>query len=354
MESAREDDFLYRFKKQDDKCRLDGFYKNVSGDKESARIIAEVREELGVVPGDALLSNSVIWVEGPSEVSWLRTWIRNYYPIYQFRKDIKANLLEGQHFSILMTGGNLIAHLTYDETNESDQINVLRVNPNPFVMMDSDLAAGKKRKRIQKIAKELSELAEMNPIFDTAKLLDDQLEGLFDLTTNRIELPNFWLLKGKELENYIHPQLLKDYVGKNKRSNRKLGKRRRRASEKAKISKSALTPVWDKVFSSTKGVGTLLQRAGIQGLSSDSGSIANKKKLTAFVAENWRPYHFYHDPVQLITDENLWQNLVQKGLVKNKEEIETIQHKPNSSMTGDLCKGLDRMFDFIVAVNGLK
>ena len=77
--------------------------------------LREVCNELGVIPGDALLSNTVIWVEGPSEMFWLRAWLKNYFPVYKEEHGIECNLIEGLHFSILMTGGSNIAHYGFQE-----------------------------------------------------------------------------------------------------------------------------------------------------------------------------------------------------------------------------------------------
>ena len=103
--------------------------------------------DLGVIPGDALLCNVVVWVEGPSEMFWIRSWLKHYLPLYKKNHKV-GNLIEGLHYTILMTGGSNISHLSFNEDEipiehieEDNLLKVLKVNPNPFVIVDSDNAS---------------------------------------------------------------------------------------------------------------------------------------------------------------------------------------------------------------------
>src|SRR5690606_19623039 len=138
METASPDDHLFRTQKVARECTISGFFRKQPTNPNGIRIAREVCNELGVVPGDALLTNCVIWVEGPSEVFWLRTWLKNYLEKLKTEGIINFSVLEGLHYSILMTGGSTISNYSFNEgehelsdIDEDLLLKVLRVNPNP-------------------------------------------------------------------------------------------------------------------------------------------------------------------------------------------------------------------------------
>lgn len=316
MESSIEGDLLYRFKKTGKNCSFEGFFRDhTTTSSKDAKILREVCNELGIVPGDALLSNTVIWVEGPSEVFWIRAWLNSYLPIYKTNNRLRSNLIEGLHYSILMTGGNSIAHLSFsenemylDEIEEEFPLHVLRVNPNPFVMIDSDNASTTSRKyrRMLQIAKELNEQNSLNAS------LDSYPEN--ELINNLSNIPNLWILKGRELENYVHPQLLKDFYIERSNQN------------SSKITGTENCVNWDP-FSTTKGVGSLLEERGISHVSSKSGTIAHKDALARYVFNKCSLVHFEEKP---------------NGILQ-----------PNPSMLIDLKKNLDKLITYIIKVCGV-
>ncbi|WP_339157255.1 AAA family ATPase [Paenibacillus sp. FSL W8-0186] len=312
IEASVFDDFLYRFSKRNEMCTFEGFFRRDSKDGRSAKILREVANELGIVPGDALLSNAVIWVEGPSEVFWVRAWLKSYFEIYKRANNIQNNIIEGLHYAILMTGGNNIAHYSYSE-NEIEisdldiehKLNVLRVNPNPFVIIDSDNTnnQSKKYKRMQQIAIELKEQNKLHPLFRSSS------EANFNINN----LPNLWVLKGRELENYAHPSLIfKFYKGLND-------------SRQSKVTGLTESINWD-VFSLEKGVGTILEEQGIQYIAESSGTIKHKSQLARFMFENLNEDHF---------------------------NLECEFQSPNPEMLDDLTKNLDKLVKYILLVNSL-
>ncbi len=308
-------DQLFRFQKQSGACRI--FQVAPRGDSSSD--LRSVANELGVLPGDALLSNSVIWVEGPTEVKWLRTWLKHYLPIYQSKKNIKFNLLEGLHYSILMTGGGLISRYSFQEDEESieeveaeDYLKVIRVNPHPYVIIDSGniSAESGKGKRAIRIASELNEQNRLNPILQNRAL--DKIENLDQVR----QVPNFWALKGKELENYCHPQLLKGFIERlsiDHRSN-------------IQGAENMGADQW-KVFSEGKGIGALLKERGISNIGTQSGalSVARKNSLANYVVEHFNRSHFETAPEKMIA--------------------------PQKEMIDDLTNGLDNLLDYLYLVN---
>ena len=319
METSRENDFLYRFQKDECSCKIDGFFRHhKESGTEDAQILREVCNELGVIPGDALLTNCVIWVEGPSEIFWVRTWIKNYIGIYKKNTGLKDTIIEGLHYSILMTGGGNIANYSFsedeiycDEINLDEKLRVLRINPNPFLIIDSDNADtdSQKFKRTMKFAKELNNQNKTTNLFSNSMIFDDtEIEKKYN------SIPNFWVLEGKELENYVHPQLLMDFY-----------------SERAKHPKSKIEGVssctnWD-VFSKTEGVGKLLESRGILNVKAKSGTIIHKIDLAHFIYNNFSDIHFDNNPDSIL--------------------------KPNSKMIDDLTFNLNKILKYIVKINDL-
>lgn len=313
LECAGKEDILYRFNKKDDKCSCENFFRNDDGINK----FREVCNELGVIPGDALLSNTVIWVEGPSEMFWLRAWLKSYYPIYKASKGIDNNLIEGLHYSILLTGGSNIGHYGFTEQeipieviDEELVLKVLKVNPNPFVVVDSDNAAigSAKHKRMIRIGKELNQINLLNPT-----LREKCLEEIN--TDNVKEVLNLWILEGKELENYVHPQLLKDFYTE------------RSSQPASKIAGINDQVDWN-VYSRTQGVGEILESRGVSGVKKDSGTIIHKNDLARFIFRNLSSIHFQESP----------------------SEIEN----PDGEMLEDLKKHLDKLISYILTINNIK
>nr|WP_154960288.1 ATP-binding protein [Paenibacillus xylanexedens] len=319
METASQDDHLFRTLKISRECTISGFFRKEESNPDGIKIAREVCNELGVVPGDALLTNCVIWVEGPSEVFWLRTWLKNYLEKLRTDKAISYSILEGLHYSILMTGGNSISHISFVEgehdleTIEEDLLlKVLRVNPNPFVIMDSDNAQpnSKKAQRHLRIAKELNEQNKYHPILIKDVVASPETE----LHLKLLEIPNLWVLAGKELENYSHPQLLKDFY-----------------LERSSHGNSTIKGVenctdWD-VYSTEFGTGNILELNGLTNVTVQSGSIKHKDELARYMFKNFEPKHFL------------------------KNSINGLQ--PNSMMIDDLIQGLDKIVNYIKIVNSL-
>jgi|GEM_PF-3252588 len=313
LESADKDDILYRFYKNDGKCFFENFFRN----NEGIGKFREVCNELGVIPGDALLSNTVIWVEGPSEMFWLRAWLKVYFPIYKKQNKIEDNLIEGLHFSILMTGGSTIEHYGFAEEEipidlleEEGVLKVLKVNPNPFVVIDSDNAniGSAKHNRMIRIAEELNNINFLNPIF--------REKCIQEVNSDTVkEVLNLWILEGRELENYIHPQLLKDFYTE------------RSSKPASKITGVSSCSEWN-VYSQFKGVGDILASKGIEGVRKSSGTIIHKNDLARYVFNNLSSLHFIEEP----------------------EGIE----KPDKAMLTNLKANLDRLISYIFAVNNIK
>ena len=144
--------------------------------------------DLGYKASDLLQSNCIIWVEGPSDRIYLNHWLHALDP----------DLIEGLHYSIMFYGGRLLSHLTADDPEVNEFISLRRLNRNIAILIDSDRDAP--RKRINETKQRVKKEFDKGPGFA-------------------------WITKGREIENYISPELLQQAIREvHPRSVAKLGK----------------------------------------------------------------------------------------------------------------------------------
>jgi predicted ATP-dependent endonuclease of OLD family len=131
----------------------------------------EICDELGYRASDIIQSNAVIWVEGPSDRIYLKHWIHSLEP----------KLIEGEHYTIMFYGGALISHLSADDEAAKKFIKLRDLNRNIAIIIDSDKA--KPRAKLKTVTHRIKEEFEKNG-------------GIV------------WITEGREIENYIDPDLL--------------------------------------------------------------------------------------------------------------------------------------------------
>lgn len=151
-----------------------------NGEFESLDDFSDTIVSLGYKPSDILQSNSIIWVEGPSDRIYLKHWIKQKAP----------ELIEGLHYSIMFFGGRLHAHLSasedYSEDNiNRDFINLSKINRNMVIVLDSDKDSGE------------------------SKLTSNKKRLIDDTTKNGGFL---WVTEGREIENYLNYDYLKKSI----------------------------------------------------------------------------------------------------------------------------------------------
>ena len=145
----------------------------------SDRLRSEICEDLGYHPSDLLQSNCVIWVEGPSDRTYVKHWINSLSPKF----------VEGIHYSIMFYGGRLASNLTGEDIDKSIEsfISLRRLNRRGVIVIDSDKA--KKGARIN----------------DTKRRLIDEFDSG----------PGYaWITEGREIENYLSQESIKDAISK--------------------------------------------------------------------------------------------------------------------------------------------
>lgn len=137
----------------------------------SANSKFDICRNLGYRASDLLQSNSIIWVEGPSDRIYIRHWIEALDP----------TLREGIEYSIMFYGGRLLSHLSAEDNDPfSNDIEALiavrQINRNIAVIIDSDKP---------------NEHAEINK---TKQRIRDELTQHGGIA---------WITAGREIENYV-------------------------------------------------------------------------------------------------------------------------------------------------------
>ena len=129
-------------------------------------------DDLGIKASDILQANGIIWVEGPSDRIYINKWI-----------DLWSNgkYKEGMNYQCVFYGGRLLSNITFEEENIDNLINLMNVNKNSIILIDSDKTYPSK------------------PINDTKKRIQQEYENNNQLC---------WITKGKEIENYVPKQIL--------------------------------------------------------------------------------------------------------------------------------------------------
>ena len=134
-----------------------------------------VLKDLGYSPSDLLLSNFIIWVEGPSDRIYIRAWIEHMNP----------GLRENIHYTIMFYGGRLLSHLSYDSPEIRDFIDLSKINKASCVVIDSD-----REKANDRIGK-------------TKNRIKNEFEKSESLA---------WITKGRTIENYIGEEILNSSI----------------------------------------------------------------------------------------------------------------------------------------------
>lgn len=131
--------------------------------------------DLGFKATDIMQTNSIIWVEGPSDRIYIKHWISKEDPM----------LLEGIHYSIMFYGGRLLFHLSANDSIVEEFISLRRLNRNTSVVIDSDRSEESSRINATKtrIKKEFSEGPGMA-----------------------------WITAGKEIENYVEQSTIDNSI----------------------------------------------------------------------------------------------------------------------------------------------
>lgn len=108
----------------------------------------DLLDDLGARASDLLLSNYVVWVEGPSDRIYVNYWIGKW------AEENSVHLVKGIHYSIMLYGGKLLNALDAGPSDSNEKlISLFRINTHFCILMDSDKKSknarlGKTKRRI--------------------------------------------------------------------------------------------------------------------------------------------------------------------------------------------------------------
>ena len=135
-------------------------------------------DDLGIKASDILQSNGIVWVEGPSDRIYINKWIELWS---------NGKYKEGMNYQCVFYGGRLLSNTTFEEDNIDNLINLMNVNKNSIILIDSD------------------KTYQAKPINDTKKRIQEEYERNNQLC---------WITKGKEIENYVPKQIINMFYEK--------------------------------------------------------------------------------------------------------------------------------------------
>jgi putative ATP-dependent endonuclease of OLD family len=137
-----------------------------------------ILDDLDVRASDLLQSNGIIWVEGPSDRTYINAWIE---------AASEGTVREGMHYQCAFYGGRLYTHLNSEEPDKkAEGVAILRINRNCCVVMDSDHSA------------------EGEQIDAGKQKLLEEVAGMGGLG---------WVTSGRDIENYLSPATLSNLTG---------------------------------------------------------------------------------------------------------------------------------------------
>ncbi len=156
-----------------------------------------VAEALGLHPAMTLFTaNVVVWVEGPTELYYLRHWLT--------KRLGPKNLHEGFHYTFMQYGGGLIKHLDAcdDPNDQSAKIafDVMSICRYPIILVDSDLDKDPNSQNIKDNLKKPG-----------ARRILEQVEAV---NHGRPNAALFLHTHGRETENYLPAKAIEHAVKK--------------------------------------------------------------------------------------------------------------------------------------------
>jgi hypothetical protein len=164
----------------------------------------DIAYSLGYEPSKLLFtSNCIIWIEGPSDLIYLRFWINRYLKQMSV-DDPSYNLLEGFDYTFMFSSGALLArfNLEQDFTDklEQDMINILHITPCSIFIVDTDV--DEERSDDFKKALENFDIND-NEIFSFLKKRVQNIKKASDKANNEGYKSCVKLTFGREIENFI-------------------------------------------------------------------------------------------------------------------------------------------------------
>jgi len=161
---------------------------HITNDGESSKLTAvgtfldnhNIFQDLGARASDLLQANALVWLEGPSDRIYFNRWISEW---------TNATLRENVHYTCVYSAGSLLGHYSYEPPkplDEEELVKALRINPHVIVIIDRDRSS----------------------VGDTLKPAASRaVETVGDVGGVA------WVTAGREIENYIPPEALRQKYG---------------------------------------------------------------------------------------------------------------------------------------------
>jgi predicted ATPase len=178
LDSTRETDAIYRFSTSPTSGTS---VQRCSDLVEQSAVL----DGLGVSGSTLLQTNCVIWVEGPSDRIYLKSWMEGV------GTQLGISHVEGSDFSFVYYGGKILSHFALADGGQGRLIELIRICRYSAVLMDSDTAPGDPEEEVRETKKRILSEAQSD-------------------TTHRVAL----LSSGREIENDIDPLVFQRAVAK--------------------------------------------------------------------------------------------------------------------------------------------
>ncbi|NVK63230.1 MAG: AAA family ATPase [Flavobacteriales bacterium] len=188
----------------------------ISHDKKRARIqrksiVSHVRQivkyphsildNLGAKGSDILQANGIIWVEGPSDVVYIKKWLDMYIAENELPK-----LIQGTHYEFQMYGGTLLDSLCLMKNDHSEEdelkklVSMFSFSRNAYLITDSDA-----------IRKDDGTIVDQSNFKKAKEFVANEFEKL---SKNNYNL-GLWYKKDnteiRTLENYLDDKTIEDF-----------------------------------------------------------------------------------------------------------------------------------------------
>lgn len=137
--------------------------------------IIEAIEVLGARPSSLLESNTIIWVEGPSDAIYIKFWIN-----FEASR-LGINIEEFVDYAFSFFGGANLKHAGFSFAPVPQLINLLSIHPNSLVVIDSDRVTSSQA---------------------------PQKDYTREFVERSHDACRIWLTQGREIENYLHDKVL--------------------------------------------------------------------------------------------------------------------------------------------------
>jgi AAA15 family ATPase/GTPase len=144
---------------------------------ETSKAVCNILDDLGIRASEILQTNGIIWVEGPSDRIYIKKWLEL----------ARCEYKEGFHYSFQYYGGRVLSHYSVEADEFNEFINMLVINRNAFIVMDSDME------------KDYQE----DDLRDTKKRIINECEET-DI--------GYWVSAGREIENYLGNKVLTEFA----------------------------------------------------------------------------------------------------------------------------------------------